>query len=381
MTTESIVWSNLEQDIHVFAVYHDNPPEDIKSEMIIIPNRMNLNYSGNIPFLVTEEWYKKAHLCGRGVVVKKMPVLDDGDIIVYRKKEQVIEVIFQVNSKTNSLFLTSACNSKCQFCPQPPQNDSGEFYEIAKKVIEYVQDGGESVCVTGGEPTLNRESFLSILRLAKEKWPTTKLFILTNGKTFARNEFVKEVFSIYEPTEIGFGIPLYADAATLHDTIVNSPNSFGKTILGLYNLAIHHTEIELRFVFSQLNYKRLPALIDFVGRNLPFVTRVVVMGIEPMGYCRNQWSRFFVDPIDCHEELIKSFKAAKNHNLTMLLYNFQLCCLPNELHQIAYSTISEWKRTYVKECLACSMRNVCGGFFASQNEPQYRSKKFMKLDE
>lgn len=326
--------------------------------------------------LMTEKVRQKRSFSGVGISVENLPVLDDGDIVRYDEASCRLEVVFEVNSNTNSLYVTNACNSRCQFCPQPSTSDDGSLYDAAMDVIRLVNKAGEQVNVTGGEPTLSRSRMLSLLEYAANKWKDTKLCLLTNGRALKDSLYVEEIFKVRSADSINFGIPLYADSAVVHDSIVGVSGAYSQTIKGLYNLACMRAEIEVRFVVSRLSYKRLPRLVEFVGRNLPFINRIAVMGIEPTGYCRERWTDFWIDPEDSAEELSTAAAIADNYNITLFLYNMQLCCLPSALRKIACVSISEWKRVYISKCDACPMRNSCGGFFASQDEMQFLPRRF-----
>lgn len=40
------------------------------------------------------------------------------------------------------------------------------------------------------------------------------------------------------------------------------------------------------------------------------------------------------------------------------LYNFPLCTVPADYRAFAPSTISDWKRAYVEDCVDCSLRRL-----------------------
>ena len=379
MTNVAIRWDNVPFDRKIFSVRHFKVNDSAKlnsDDSLIILGESDTIENVNGYYLMTERTRAKRRFSGRGISVMEFPCLDDGDIILYDGKEKTLEIIFQTQSETNTLYVTNACNSRCQFCPQPASQDDGLMYDVCMEVIRLVSNAGAVVNVSGGEPTLSHKRFISLLSSSACKWPATKLFVLTNGRLLKDRSYVEEIFSARRRETIGFGIPLYSDSSLVHDAIVGINGAFGQTIQGLFNLALKHAEVEIRFVVSKLNYKRLPKLVEFIGRNIPFVTRMAVMGIEPMGYCRSNWDKFWIDPEDCVETLIEASRISANYNLTMFLYNMQLCCLPKELHHLSCASISEWKRVYIYECNACPMRCACGGFFASQNEMRFLPRKF-----
>ena len=377
MTSTLIVKRNLPFDSKVFVVVHGKARAgQFPGDRLVIPTEDDVEGLQEGYCLLTEEQWTRLDFKGAGVAVRELPPLDDGDVVLYEASHNRLEVVFQVNSGTNALYVTNECNSRCQLCPQPSSSDGGRQYELAKSIVDLVPNGGECVNVTGGEPTIRRDMFLSLVEHATGKWPETKLFFLTNGRNLADASLANDIYRIRGTHPVGFAIPLYSDAASVHDCVVGVKGAFGQTVRGLYNLAAHHAEIELRFVLSKLTYERLPNLIDYVGRNLPFVTRVAVMGIEPMGYCRAHWNDFWVDPEDCASQLSLATEKADNYSLNLVFYNFQNCCVPAIVRPRVCSAISEWKRVYLDRCLTCPMKSGCGGFFSSQNDSVYRPRRF-----
>ena len=372
-------WENLPYVRRTFVVRHARSQVPLGmdwNDALVVVGEDDVVCSEYCHVMMTEKVRQKRQFFGVGISVEDLPSLDDGDVVCYEQRSGSLEVVFEVNSKTNSLYVTNACNSRCQFCPQPSTSDDGSLYDAAMDVIRLVGNAGDVVNVTGGEPTLSRARMLSLLEYAANKWSATKLCVLTNGRALKDYSYVEEIFNVRSVENISFGIPLYADSAVVHDAVVGVNGAFSQTIRGLYNLAHKKAEIEVRFVVSRLSYKRLPSLIGFIGRNLPFINRIAVMGLEPTGYCRERWLDFWIDPEDATRELIAAASMADNYNISLWLYNMQLCCLPTTLRNIACVSISEWKRVYVSECDACPMRRSCGGFFASQNEKRFRPRRF-----
>ena len=50
------------------------------------------------------------------------------------------------------------------------------------------------------------------------------------------------------------------------------------------------------------------------------------------------------------------------------IYNAQLCVLPREIREFAVCSISDWKDTYLPECVECDLRTQCGGLFAANQK-------------
>jgi hypothetical protein len=46
-----------------------------------------------------------------------------------------------------------------------------------------------------------------------------------------------------------------------------------------------------------------------------------------------------------------------------MVYNHQLCLIDQRVWPFAVRSISDWKNEYHRECMACGLRDQCGGFF------------------
>jgi len=97
-----------------------------------------------------------------------------------------ISVVWEKKSPTNSLLLTEMCNCHCLMCPQPPKAHDKTLTEINSRILNLVKiEKNQTICLTGGEPTLLKEDFFDILGVINKKHPKTNVMMLTNGKSFA----------------------------------------------------------------------------------------------------------------------------------------------------------------------------------------------------
>lgn len=291
--------------------------------------------------------------------------LDEGDIIAVNPSG-MIRTLFRINSFNNSLFVTERCNSNCLMCSQPPKNrdDIFELYQINRRLIELIPKETIELGITGGEPTLMGDLFPELLSILKTRLPDTNIHILSNGRSFAWNDYVKDIADI-DNEKIIFGIPLYSDFYRLHDYIVQSKNAFNQTISGLYNLARFGIRIEIRVVLHKLSIPRLVSLAKYIVKNLPFVEHIALMGLEHTGYTPYNIDKLWIDPYDYQRELEEAVDILNIHNVNVSIYNHQLCVIPKHVRSFSQKSISAWKNDYLPECDTCSLKTECGGFFTS----------------
>lgn len=134
---------------------------------------------------------------------------------------------------------------------------------------------------------------------------------------------------------------------------------------GILNLKTYGQRVEVRVVVHRQNYAHLPALADFIARNLTFVDHVALMGLEMTGFARANIDALWIDPFDYREELYAAASLLDDFGLRTSIYNHQLCTIDRRIWPLAVKSISDWKNEYEPECAGCSIQEQCGGFFAT----------------
>jgi len=274
-------------------------------------------------------------------------------------------LVYRPESQNNTLFATGRCNSNCLMCPQPPvQDDDNRIVEEHLRIIDLIKIPPETFGITGGEPTLLGEGLVRILARMKEKLPKTHIQMLTNGRLYAYPDLVRELVAVGHPSFIS-AIPLYADVAHVHDYIVQARGAFDQTIAGLYNAARFGLQTEVRIVLHKQALSRLLPLMEYIYRNLPFVSHIALMGLENMGYVKKNWNILWVDPLDYMDTLHRAVHHLFYRGMNVSIYNLQLCLLPKALWPFARQSISDFKNIYLEECENCSAKPYCSGLFLS----------------
>jgi len=286
-----------------------------------------------------------------------------------------IHVLYRPESHNNAIFITARCNNNCIMCSQPPKKSKEVgWIESHLKVIDLIDDSPNTLCITGGEPTLLGNDLVKILARATDKLPNTNLYMLTNGRSFAKEGFVRDI-SLISGLQLLSAIPLYADVAPIHDFIVQSKNAFNETVKGLYNMAHYNLPVEIRIVLHKQTLPRLLPLMDFIYHNFPFVSHVALMGLENMGYVKKNWDLLWVDPVDYKDELLAAVKFLHYRRIHISVYNLPLCIINKELRPFARKSISDFKNIYLDECESCGSRTQCCGLFKSSKMSHSRGIK------
>jgi His-Xaa-Ser system radical SAM maturase HxsC len=297
--------------------------------------------------------------------IKLLDHLSDGDIVVINT-DGVVNTLYRVNSFQNSILVTERCNSNCLMCSQPPKDrdDIPYLHSIHKQLLPLIPKDCLELGITGGEPTLMGNLFFDLLNQIRKELPETEIHCLTNGRTFAWNNFANELGNL-EIDRLMLGIPLYSDYAQIHDYVVQAEGAFEQTMLGLYNLASNGVRIEIRIVLHKQTIPRLGKLARFIYKNLPFVEHIAFMGLEYQGYTPHNIDKLWIDPVDYMNELGDAVTYLSSKDMNVSIYNSQLCLMPKELWHFSRKSISDWKNIYMEECGNCSVLETCGGLFAS----------------
>jgi His-Xaa-Ser system radical SAM maturase HxsC len=301
-------------------------------------------------------------------VVRLPPELDylsGGDVLSIDPDGQRIRVIWRHRSRQNSVLLTERCNHYCLMCSQPPKTGNDDhLLDEAFELIRLLPRDTEEIGFTGGEPTLYGDGLVDLLRLCGNLHPDAEVHVLSNGRRFSDPRFAASWAEIDNPNMM-VGIPIYGGEPARHDYVVQAEGAFNETIRGVLNLGELRQRIELRVVLHKQTAPALPEIAEFIARNIPFVDQVALMGLEMIGLARANIPALWIDPTEYVDELTEAVMLLDRSRIHTMIYNHQLCLIPRTMWPYAVRSISDWKNEYHPECLDCSVKDQCGGFFFS----------------
>jgi His-Xaa-Ser system radical SAM maturase HxsC len=302
----------------------------------------------------------------------QLEYLRGGDVVVLAPGG-FVRVLYRRASPNNFLLLAENCNSYCLMCSQPPRrvDDRAKVAEHLR-TIDLIDPATRELGLTGGEPTLLKDDFLAIVERCNQRLPSTALHVLTNGRAFYYREFAERLGAIGHP-DLMLGIPLYSDVDSEHDHVVQAQRAFEQTVFGLHHLARARVPVEVRIVVHRQTYERLPAVAEFIARNLPFAAQVALMGLEMTGLALAHPDALWIDPAAYQPQLLATAERLHCAGIPVRIYNLPLCLLDRGLWRFAVQSISDWKREYLPCCSNCSVREQCGGVFATSRGMQSRN--------
>jgi His-Xaa-Ser system radical SAM maturase HxsC len=290
-----------------------------------------------------------------------------GDVISISPDGHRVNVVWKSSATHNSILLTERCDNYCIMCSQPPKDrDDSYLYARAKRIVDALPIGARSIALTGGEPTVDGESFLELLRHISISASDLSVHILSNGRKFADQTFTEKYASI-GLTDAMVGIPMYSSEPSLHDYVVQAKGAFDETIRGILALGAVGAQVELRVVIQQATVPVLSEIATYIARNLPFVAQVALMGLEMTGLARPNASIVWIDPQDYRAELTRAYRILADAGLETRIYNHPLCVIDQELWPAAVQSISEWKNDFPDVCEPCVVRDQCAGVFSTSH--------------
>jgi len=291
--------------------------------------------------------------------------VEPGDVLSVSADGQTLRVLWRHQSRQNSILLTERCDHYCLMCSQPPKRaDDDWLLDDAMELVRLLEPTTTGIGFTGGEPTLYGYRLIELLRLCRNLIPDAAVHVLSNGRRFSDLDFASAWAGVDNPNMM-VGIPIYGPEPALHDYVVQAGGAFDETIRGILNLGQLRQRIEIRVVIHKQTAPHLVEIANFIGRNLPFVDQVALMGLEMIGFARANIEDVWVDPIDYKDVLTEAVLLLDRKRIHTMVYNHQLCLIDRRIWPFAVRSISDWKNEYHCECQNCSVRSDCGGFFFS----------------
>lgn len=304
-----------------------------------------------------------------------LELFEDGDVIAIDSSGR-ITFVYERNSVHNALLATELCNHRCIMCPQPPVLKEVNRTAYNLRLINLLDKNTQEIGITGGEPTMIGEDLFQLIRAIQKRTPQAAISILSNGVRFADTAYTRQL-ALCRHHDLQVDIPLFSDIPSEHNRIVGA-KTFYKTVEGLYNLARYRQKIGIRIVIHKQTYQRLPQFAEYIYRNFPFVSQVAFMQMEMLGLALDNQEAVWIDPYLYRHELEQAVKHLADRDMHPMIFNTQLCILPEDIREYAFRSISSWKDIYIEECDGCALKERCAGFFSANKN--WHSKYISKFN-
>ncbi|WP_110601510.1 His-Xaa-Ser system radical SAM maturase HxsC [Salinicola lusitanus] len=296
-------------------------------------------------------------------VVTDFDFVFDGDVVATHDGMNHVHVLYREADSHHTVFLTNRCNSNCLMCSQPPtRHDDSWLIDEAIEVSRHIRDNPKNIGFTGGEPLLLSDDLKIVFDTFFQDHPMTEFDILSNGRLLSDSTHAKNLLRDLK-ANVTWMIPLYGHVEYLHDFVVQRYGAFDETLLGMLELHSYQQLIQVRTVLIEPVLENLTELCEFIGRNLPFVREVALMGCEPIGFALANRDVCNTDLRKWHSSLQESVRILERYRVPVVLMNMPLCVLPNSLKKYAQKSISDWKQKFLPECDGCAEQPDCSGVF------------------
>ena len=283
-----------------------------------------------------------------------------GDVVFADPQNGRVARWIRASSPHNTLLVMERCDQLCIMCSQPAKKSHTDLFDhLETACLLAPQDMVLGIC--GGEPLLFKDQVFTLIERIHYVRADLSFHVLTNAQHFAEADLDR----LRQPAfrNVIWGVPLYAASATLPDDIVGKAGAQAQLLKGLAIMARAGLSVELRTVLMKRNYGQLPALARVVSARLPFIRVRAVMQLKRAGFARNRWHDQFVDHSAAPGALVEAVSVAHATGIDLSLYNVPYCTVPAGLRGYLSQSISDWKRTYSPDCLECSKKPICSGFF------------------
>lgn len=272
------------------------------------------------------------------------------------------------------------CNSHCVMCTNSDAyiEEPDSKYSLEKhraKIAElkgapgdrsvYYRNGEHQdyFLFTGGEPTLHPE-FFKLLGEYRKNFPALPFTLLTNGRTFAVEEFAKGTLAVGgRPFDVA--VPIHGPDATTHDSVTRAPGSFVETVEGFKHLLRHAGEgqrLEIRVILHKHPTRWLPRTLELLLKEFPDTRayRLNLVYFEVEGQAQKNFKSIGVSLSDCARQVDACWETLRRFD-EVRLYHFPLCVLPERLWPFAWRTLPRYEIKHVEACRACPVSDVCNG--------------------
>lgn len=292
--------------------------------------------------------------------------LHSGDIISINSKG-LCYVLYNQDLGDTVFFMGGNCNSNCIMCPAVDEERKSDFSNQINETLALIPMIPERInyfVVTGGEPTLNKDGFLKVIKALSDKLIDPNGIILTNGRSFSSEEFVDEYLKV-APDDTIIAIPIHASTPELHDYITRADGSFRQTIKGIYNLLKRKALVEIRIVVTKVNCNDLLNIAKFITVHFPMVYRVHFISLEVRGNCIRNKDLVYISPEESFNKSKNAIDYLISHGINVGLYNYPLCNVDRKYWFLYKRSIASEKATYADNCSECDFKCNCGGLFVS----------------
>jgi len=169
------------------------------------------------------------------------------------------------------LKLGLSCNNYCCHCIMEPvrkrlaaeqQAIDSSFTDIERLIDTLGEQNCTSITLTGGEPTLRKDFFDILHRVAMTSISIT---VQSNGRLLGKEKALHALADLSR-RDILFVIALHGDNSKLHDAVTNVPGSFQETVAAIQSLMTIGFPVCGKMVLSRYNVSAAADTLMFMAK-------------------------------------------------------------------------------------------------------------------
>jgi MoaA/NifB/PqqE/SkfB family radical SAM enzyme len=272
------------------------------------------------------------------------------------------------------LRLTMACNERCPFCNVPAEDYerlTPSIEETRAELQRFLDDGAQTLTISGGEPTLLRKRLIQVVREARAS--TVRFVELQTNAVLITPGYARELADAGVTSAF---VSFLSHVPEHHDTLAGLAGAFPKCLAGIDALLDVGIRVTLNPVTARLTEHLVPDYIDFVAERLPRVRFISMSAVQPHGRAREQVE--LLPDYDVLRRVIpEARRRAEAHGIELVnpYCGLPLCVgwedAPESSVEAFEAEAGGWRRTpgldnlgnksHGEPCRACALRTRCGG--------------------
>ena len=188
---------------------------------------------------------------------------------------------------------------------------------------------GETIGISGGEPTLYKKELFEFLNRINLVRPDLKFHILTSHQHFCENDLK----NLEQTRDLSFGACLFSCLPEIHDEIVGK-NGAHKTFFELWYLTRKPVKSGIKNDYPSQNHSCFPQLAKEVSKYFQWIEVWSIMQLENIGYARLNWNEKFVDTSVFFDFVKEAILISNACGIRVQLYNFPHCTVPHDFRHL-----------------------------------------------
>jgi MoaA/NifB/PqqE/SkfB family radical SAM enzyme len=259
--------------------------------------------------------------------------------------------------------ITLKCNQKCVFCNTDINSENVilDDDKIRKTIEKWKMEGVNYIIISGGEPTLHPglEDFIT-----QASRGCMRVDIQTNAVLLSDMKLVKRIKNAGLDSAF---VSFHSHRKEKYKKLTCS-DELEKCILGIKNLILSGISTSINVVVNELNYRDLPSIAAYIGRNFPEITSLSISYVCPVNEAlKNRWAIPKIS--DAAPFIMKAIDVCENKGIKVRIAarcGIPSCLLPGyEKYFEAAQRRQAIERDKIKkeDCKECQRNDICDGFW------------------